>query len=75
MREKEEENQALLDTCDSSQGAPSGREEVLGKISPRQDPHIKLSSRALLWITRCIWESCVCDMFFSGLHQTSRASY
>lgn len=40
MREKEEENQALLDTCDSSQGAPSGREEVLGKISPRQDPHI-----------------------------------
>lgn len=24
----------------SSQGAPSGREEMLGETSPRQDPHI-----------------------------------
>lgn len=47
----------------SSQGAPSGREEVLERSVQGKTPTL-LSSRALLWITRCIWESCVCDMFF-----------
>lgn len=36
-----------------SQGAPSGREEILGQTSSSQRPLHEMSSLELLWITVC----------------------
>ena len=58
----------------SRQGAPSRREEVLGKISPRQDPHIAVLQGIALDHKVYLGELCMWYVF-SGLHQSSRAHY
>ena len=43
-----------------SQAAPSGREEVLGKTSPRQNPHIAILPGTALDHNVHVGSSCVC---------------